>query len=219
MESDYANKPHNPMRMAGGESIEFNNAVFMSERDHADRNYALGFLISKYKCFPEGSALQECMDFYFQGAERVRGAALLASSLAGCLEMSVATKQLAVAIPPFTSPHYPLLPPFTNPTREGTCSPRQHNLSHWQRTIEFEQTLLSLPRISYYPSSTSFLFSASPRRYLCHGRGVEMLSVEGRDVYRQETNAVDGYHYSRHGISDPLADTTMFTEVTSTNEI
>nr|CAD7592236.1 unnamed protein product [Timema genevievae] len=53
-------------RMAGGESIEFNNDVFMSERDHADRNYALGFLMSEYKCFPEGSALQECMDFYFQ---------------------------------------------------------------------------------------------------------------------------------------------------------
>nr|CAD7413903.1 unnamed protein product [Timema poppensis] len=53
-------------RMAGGESIEFNNAVFMSERDHADRNYALGFLMSEYKCFPKGSALQECMDFYFQ---------------------------------------------------------------------------------------------------------------------------------------------------------
>lgn len=52
--------------MAGGENIGFNNAVFLSERETGDRNYALGFFMREHKCFPEDSNLRECMDFYFQ---------------------------------------------------------------------------------------------------------------------------------------------------------
>ena len=44
----------------------FNNAVFLSEREAADRNYALGFYMREHKCFPEGTNLKECMDYYFQ---------------------------------------------------------------------------------------------------------------------------------------------------------
>lgn len=53
-------------RMSGGESFGFNNAVFLSEREAADRNYALGFYMRENKCFPERTNLRECMDFYFQ---------------------------------------------------------------------------------------------------------------------------------------------------------
>lgn len=53
-------------RLAGNEDLGFNNAVFLSERDCADRNYALGFYMREHKCFPENCNLKECMDFYFQ---------------------------------------------------------------------------------------------------------------------------------------------------------
>lgn len=53
-------------RMAGGEALGFNNAVFLSEREAADRNYALGFYMREHKCFPDKANLRECMDFYFQ---------------------------------------------------------------------------------------------------------------------------------------------------------
>ncbi|XP_044765806.1 glutaminase kidney isoform, mitochondrial isoform X1 [Coccinella septempunctata] len=53
-------------RLAGREDIGFNNAVFLSEREAADRNYALGFYMREHKCFPENSNFKECMDFYFQ---------------------------------------------------------------------------------------------------------------------------------------------------------
>lgn len=53
-------------RMAGGEQLGFNNAVFLSEREAADRNYALGFYMREHKCYPEKTNLRECMDFYFQ---------------------------------------------------------------------------------------------------------------------------------------------------------
>jgi glutaminase len=53
-------------RLSGGEYMGFNNAVFLSEREAADRNYALGFYMRENKCFPEGTNLKECMDYYFQ---------------------------------------------------------------------------------------------------------------------------------------------------------
>ncbi|XP_014211267.1 glutaminase liver isoform, mitochondrial isoform X2 [Copidosoma floridanum] len=53
-------------RLAGGEPLGFNNAVFLSEREAADRNYALGFYMREHGCYPEKTNLRECMDFYFQ---------------------------------------------------------------------------------------------------------------------------------------------------------
>ena len=53
-------------RMSGGEFVSFNNAVFLSERENADRNYALAFYMRENKCFPEKINLRECLDFYFQ---------------------------------------------------------------------------------------------------------------------------------------------------------
>ena len=54
-------------KMAGGEQcIGFNNSVFLSERDTADRNFALAYFMKENKCFPQGFNLQETLDFYFQ---------------------------------------------------------------------------------------------------------------------------------------------------------
>ncbi|XP_052765003.1 glutaminase liver isoform, mitochondrial-like isoform X2 [Mya arenaria] len=93
---DYRDKPHNPMinagaisvcsllkqnlnladrfdyvtsilkRLTGGEYLAFNNSVFLSERETADRNFALAYYMREKKCFPEGCNLMETLDFYFQ---------------------------------------------------------------------------------------------------------------------------------------------------------
>ncbi len=52
--------------MAGGEYLGFNNATFLSEREAADRNYAIAYYMKENKCFPEKAILKEVMDFYFQ---------------------------------------------------------------------------------------------------------------------------------------------------------
>ena len=44
----------------------FNNSIFLSEKDTADRNYALAYYMKENKCFPKGTVLQDCLDFYFQ---------------------------------------------------------------------------------------------------------------------------------------------------------
>lgn len=53
-------------RMNGGEYLGFHNSTFLSERETADRNFALAYFMKENKCFPEGTHLQEVLDFYFQ---------------------------------------------------------------------------------------------------------------------------------------------------------
>ncbi|CAG2164074.1 unnamed protein product [Oppiella nova] len=52
--------------LCGGEYLGFNNATFLSEREAADRNFAIAYYMKEHKCFPEGSVLKDVMDFYFQ---------------------------------------------------------------------------------------------------------------------------------------------------------
>lgn len=51
---------------AGGAKIGFNNAVYLSERQTADRNFALGYFMKEKKAFPEDVELLDVLEFYFQ---------------------------------------------------------------------------------------------------------------------------------------------------------
>lgn len=53
-------------RLAGNGRIGFNNPVYLSERETADRNFALGYFMREKKAFPEGTDLVEALEFYFQ---------------------------------------------------------------------------------------------------------------------------------------------------------
>jgi len=53
-------------KIAGDEYVGFNNSVFLSERETADRNFAMAYYMRENKCFPPATNLQDCMDLYFQ---------------------------------------------------------------------------------------------------------------------------------------------------------
>ncbi|GHJ37693.1 glutaminase A [Streptomyces sp. TS71-3] len=53
-------------RLSGGGTVGFNNAVYLSERRTADRNFALGYFMREKRSFPLGTDLMETLDFYFQ---------------------------------------------------------------------------------------------------------------------------------------------------------
>jgi glutaminase len=53
-------------RLSGSDRIGFNNAVYLSERHTADRNFALGYSMRERKAFPEGTDLLDTLEFYFQ---------------------------------------------------------------------------------------------------------------------------------------------------------
>lgn len=44
----------------------YNNSVYHSERETADRNFALAHFMREVGAFPEGTRIQETLDFYFQ---------------------------------------------------------------------------------------------------------------------------------------------------------
>ena len=47
-------------------AIGFDNAVYLSESSTSDRNKSLSYLMKEYKSFPEGSNLDDTLNFYFQ---------------------------------------------------------------------------------------------------------------------------------------------------------
>jgi len=53
-------------RIAGNETIGFNNAVFLSERATADRNFSMGYFMKEHNCFPPHLKLKNVLDLYFQ---------------------------------------------------------------------------------------------------------------------------------------------------------
>ena len=54
-------------RLSGNAMPVFNNAVFLSERQTADRNFALAYFMRENKIFPENTNLMETLDLYLQG--------------------------------------------------------------------------------------------------------------------------------------------------------
>ncbi|AWS44222.1 glutaminase A [Streptosporangium sp. 'caverna'] len=69
-------------RLSGGRPVGFNNAVYLSERQTADRNFALGYFMREHKAFPQDTDLVETLEFYFQCCSIELHADALASAAA-----------------------------------------------------------------------------------------------------------------------------------------
>lgn len=71
--------------LAGNGQVGFDNAVFLSERETADRNFALAYFMRENDAFPPNTNLQSTLDLYFQCCSITVTApqmAVIASSLA-----------------------------------------------------------------------------------------------------------------------------------------
>lgn len=53
-------------RLAAGRKPGFSNPTYLSERETADRNFALGYMMRERGVFPAGTDLVETLEFYFQ---------------------------------------------------------------------------------------------------------------------------------------------------------
>ncbi|MDF1760425.1 MAG: glutaminase A [Coxiellaceae bacterium] len=72
-------------RLSGNNVVGFDNAVYLSEREHADRNFALGYFMKEHCAFPHNTNLLETLEFYFQCCSielNTSGMAALAATLA-----------------------------------------------------------------------------------------------------------------------------------------
>jgi glutaminase len=76
-------------RLAGGIRPGFNNAVYLSERQTADRNFALGYSMRERGAFPAGTDLMSTLEFYFQGCSIEVDAQMLAVAAASLANAGV----------------------------------------------------------------------------------------------------------------------------------
>ncbi len=76
-------------RLTGGGRIGFNNAVYLSERQTADRNFALGYSMRESGAFHPGTDLQQTLEFYFQSCSIEVDAQLLAVAAASLANAGV----------------------------------------------------------------------------------------------------------------------------------
>src|SRR5262249_29435220 len=53
-------------RLTGGNRLNFNNPVYLSEKQTADRNFALAYFMREKNAFPEHTDLIQTLEFYFQ---------------------------------------------------------------------------------------------------------------------------------------------------------
>jgi glutaminase len=53
-------------RLTAGGDVSFNNTVFLSERDSADRNFALAYFLRENAAFPKNTGISATLDCYFQ---------------------------------------------------------------------------------------------------------------------------------------------------------
>ncbi len=53
-------------KLAGEGKVGFDNAVYHSEKETANRNYALAHFMKEVGAFPEGGNIENILDFYFQ---------------------------------------------------------------------------------------------------------------------------------------------------------
>lgn len=71
--------------MSDESHIGFNNSVYPSERQTADRNFALGYFMRENNDFPKNTNLQKILEFYFQCCSleiNTKAMAIIASTLA-----------------------------------------------------------------------------------------------------------------------------------------
>jgi len=76
-------------RLAGGARVGFNNAVYLSERQTADRNFALGYSMRESGAFRPGTDLTQTLEFYFQCCSIETDAEMLAVAAASLANAGV----------------------------------------------------------------------------------------------------------------------------------
>jgi len=76
-------------RLTGGARVGFNNAVYLSERQTADRNFALGYSMRESGAFRPGTDLLTTLEFYFQGCSIEVDARMLAVAAASLANAGV----------------------------------------------------------------------------------------------------------------------------------
>ncbi len=174
---------------AGGAKIGFNNAVYLSERQTADRNFALGYFMREKKAFPPETELLDVLEFYFQCCSietTTRAMSVIAATLANggtcpltgiqvfrpdhvknCLSLMLSCGMydfsgefaFAVGIPAKSGVSGAILLVVPNLCGVAVWSPRLDELGNSVRGVEFSKQLVSKFKFHTFDSMVGLLDS------------------------------------------------------------
>ena len=68
-------------KLSGGDDVGFDNAIYHSEKESADRNYALAHYMKEVGAFPNKTNIHSSLDFYFQTCSIQVNAKMMAKSM------------------------------------------------------------------------------------------------------------------------------------------
>ena len=179
--------------LCGHRKVHFNNAVYQSERNSADRNYALGYYMREHNAFPEDTNMLETLEFYFQSCSIELDAqqlALLAATLANggvcpvtgnrilrtknvqhCLSLMVSCGMydfsgefaFSVGLPAKSGVSGAMIVVIPNVMGLGLWSPRIDKRGNPIRCVEFCKKLVSRFNFHNYDNITGVSDKSDPR--------------------------------------------------------
>uniref|UniRef100_A0AC34QUB2 Glutaminase n=1 Tax=Panagrolaimus sp. JU765 TaxID=591449 RepID=A0AC34QUB2_9BILA len=167
-------------KFAGDQFVNFKNAVFLSERETADRNYALAYYLREHGCFPPGTNLTETLDLYFQlcsisvttDSLAVMAATLANGGVSPLINERVVCNQ-AIGLPAKTGVSGDMMIVVPNCMGIALYSPPLDNFGNSVRSIKFAEEMIKTFNFHHYDSLVYKTDKIDPRRELekeasCH---------------------------------------------------
>jgi glutaminase len=180
--------------LCGGKAVNFNNSVYLSERQTADRNFALAYFMREKNAFPEKTNLTETLEFYFQccsiesttydlslaaatlanaGTNPMTGDVIFKSStVQNCLSLMLSCGMydfsgefaFKIGLPAKSGVSGALMLVIPNVMGISIWSPRLDELGNTVRGVEFCERLVERFSFHQYDSLTGHSNKLNPRR-------------------------------------------------------
>ena len=180
--------------LCGEKSVSFNNSVYLSERQTADRNFALAYFMREKNAFPENTNLTETLEFYFQccsiesntndlstaaatlantGTNPLTGEVIFKSStVQNCLSLMLSCGMydfsgefaFKIGLPAKSGVSGALMLVIPNLMGISMWSPRLDEVGNSVRGVEFSERLVEHFSFHQYDSLTGHSTKVNPRR-------------------------------------------------------
>ncbi len=180
--------------LCGGKKMSFNNSVYLSERQTADRNFALAYFMREKNAFPENTNLTETLEFYFQccsiesssydlsvaaatlanaGTNPLTGKAIFKSStVQNCLSLMLSCGMydfsgefaFKIGLPAKSGVSGALMLVIPNLMGISIWSPRLDEVGNSVRGVEFCERLVERFSFHQYDSLTGHSTKVNPRK-------------------------------------------------------
>lgn len=219
--------------LCGGKDVSFNNAVYLSERQTADRNFALAYFMREKNAFPEKTNLTETLEFYFQccsiesctydlsvaaatlanaGTNPLTGDVIFQSStVQNCLSLMLSCGMydfsgefaFKIGLPAKSGVSGALLLVIPNLMGISIWSPRLDPLGNSVRGVEFCERLVERFSFHQYDSLTGHSSKINPRRKQSEVKASKVMELIRAASYGDLDEI---YRLEAEGVSPDTAD-------------